>query len=197
MEASPSIPVLGFGADDLTAIATTSPIPDAQAPVTKAGDTASRPHHRYAASVAGRSTILPKALRDVVGPSLEGIPWNPIFPGLWEHRLSDDPEGAGDEARLLCIDAGRAIPSHTHGGLEMTLVLSGGFRDARGHYTVGDVCTADGSVDHRPVADSHEDCICFAVVEAPMRFTGRVGRLLNFIEPHLARAGGPFGFRRS
>jgi putative transcriptional regulator len=48
-----------------------------------------------------------------------------------------------------------------------------------GHYRRGDIAIADQEVDHRPVADREEDCICFAVTDAPIRLTGPVGRLLQ------------------
>ena len=43
----------------------------------------------------------------------------------------------------------------------------------------GDVAEADPSVNHQPVADPGEDCICLAVTDAPLRLTGPFGRLLN------------------
>ena len=50
---------------------------------------------------------------------------------------------------------------------------------------------ADSHVDHRPVADEDEDCLCLIVTDAPLRLTGWLGRLLNpfiriypAIEPH-------------
>jgi putative transcriptional regulator len=65
--------------------------------------------------------------------------------------------------------------------MEMTLLLAGGFSDETGHYLRGDVALADPSVDHRPVADPGEDCLCLAVTDAPLRLTGRFGRYLNFL----------------
>ncbi len=71
------------------------------------------------------------------------------------------------------------MPSHTHAGLELTLVLQGGFCDRTGHFLRGDVAEADSDVDHRPVADDDGPCLCLAVTDAPLRLTGRVGRMLN------------------
>ncbi len=129
-----------------------------------------------------RDPVLPSALREAVGCGIEDVPWQPIFPGIWDYPLPSvgrDRTSQDGEARLLKIGADRAIPSHTHRGLELTLVLSGSFHDIRGSYHRGDVCTADGSVNHRPIADPGRDCICLAVVDAPMRLTGPVGRILN------------------
>jgi putative transcriptional regulator len=76
------------------------------------------------------------------------------------------------------------MPSHTHEGSEITLVLRGGFSDATGHYRRGDIAIADSEVDHRPRADEDEDCICFAVTDAPLRLTGPVARFVQRLLRH-------------
>jgi putative transcriptional regulator len=80
---------------------------------------------------------------------------------------------------LLRIAAGKSIPQHTHEGDELLLVLSGSFEDGRAGYARGDVCAADASVDHAPVADRATDCLCLHVANAPIKLTGPFGRLLN------------------
>ncbi len=77
------------------------------------------------------------------------------------------------------LRAGTGAPRHTHEGTELTLVLEAGFTDALGHYLRGDVEVADSALDHRPVADIDGDCLCLAMADAPLRLTGRLGRLLN------------------
>jgi putative transcriptional regulator len=98
---------------------------------------------------------------------------------LSERRLLTDYPGF--RTVLIRIRAGAAMPRHTHEGHEHTLVLSGGFVDQSGHYTRGDVAFADATVDHRPVADSGGDCLCLAVMDAPLRLTGFPGQLFNFM----------------
>ena len=44
------------------------------------------------------------------------------------------------------------------------------------------IAYADDDVDHRPIADEGEDCLCFAVTEGSLRLTGPVGR---FFAPFL------------
>ena len=95
---------------------------------------------------------------------------------------SFDLKGAGEaEAVLYWINPGRVMPSHTHDGSEVTLVLRGGFSDPTGHYRRGDIAIADSDLDHHPRADEDEDCICFAVIDAPLRLTGTVGRIVQRI----------------
>lgn len=120
------------------------------------------------------TTRLPAPLFDFIGKDVADLPWKTKLPGLKEYRVA---EMDGCSASLLWIRAGMAMPAHTHHGSELTLVLEGGFTDLHGHYVRGDVAYADDDVDHRPVADDDEDCICFAVTEGSLRLTGPIGRL--------------------
>lgn len=122
------------------------------------------------------SSILPAPLRHYLGRDLEAIRWRTKLPGVREFRIEDT--GRGD-ASLIWVRAGRRMPSHTHEGSEVTLVLKGGFSDVTGHYARGDIAIAESDLDHKPVTDAGEDCICFAVTDAPLHLTGPFGRLLD------------------
>lgn len=88
--------------------------------------------------------------------------------------------GAGGAvSRLLFIPPGQAVPNHGHNGLELTLVLQGGFSDTTGHYDVGDVEVADADLDHVPTADQGPPCIVLAATDAPLRFHTFLPRLLQ------------------
>jgi putative transcriptional regulator len=58
-------------------------------------------------------------------------------------------------------------------------VLKGGIVDDDRHYRRGDLMLAGSDHEHRPVAAEDEECICLAVLDAPVRFTGFFTRLLN------------------
>ena len=122
--------------------------------------------------------VLPRPLRDYVAGPLEQLPWKE-FGSLAQVQLL--PDFPGFKTKLLRIRRGAAMPRHTHGGNELTLVLAGGFTDGSGHFLRGDVATANPDTDHIPVADPDEDCYCLAVTDAPLRLTGPVGRYLNFL----------------
>ncbi|MCP8939889.1 ChrR family anti-sigma-E factor [Alsobacter sp. SYSU M60028] len=126
-------------------------------------------------------SVVPPALARYLGRPFGQVPWRKRLPGIREFHV-DAAEGA--EATLYWIAAGRAIPSHTHEGSEITLVLKGSFADASGHYGRGDIAIADSEVDHRPRAGEGEDCICFAVTDAPLRLTGPVGRIVQRLLRH-------------
>lgn len=121
-------------------------------------------------------SVMPNSLRDYLGHDLGAVPWRKVLPGVKEFRLGN---GRDEEATLYWIRAGKRMPSHTHDGSEVTLVLQGGFTDPTGHYARGDVAVADAELDHHPVADDDIDCICFAVTDAPLRLTGPIGRIFQ------------------
>ena len=126
--------------------------------------------------------VVPSILQSFIGVGLDDVKWRTVLPGLKEFRITDRESNV--EASLLRIRPGRRMPSHTHEGTEVTLVLKGGFTDAGGHYCRGDIAIADGEVDHRPRADDHEECICFAVTDAPLRLTGPLGRIWHHLTGH-------------
>jgi putative transcriptional regulator len=120
--------------------------------------------------------IMPRALMHYVGFDLDQVPWRWRMPGLRDYVVS---QASQLEASFIWVKPGRRLPSHTHEGNEITLILKGGFRDASGHYARGDIAIASSDVDHAPIADEGEDCICFAVIDAPLTLTGPVARVFN------------------
>jgi putative transcriptional regulator len=119
---------------------------------------------------------IPQPLRGYLDRPLSDLPWR-------RRGSISDVElmrgQAGHATRLLWIRAGAAAPRHTHEGSELTLVLKGSFHDGQGHFRPGDVEEADSQVDHRPIADDAEDCLCLTVTDAPLKLTSPIGRLIN------------------
>lgn len=111
--------------------------------------------------------VLPAPLQDYVGGDLAAVRWRPVGMGVRQAILRT---GGTGRARLLYIPAGVAVPDHGHNGRELTLVLQGAFRDEDGRFARGDVECADEAVEHTPVAEAGEDCICLAVTDAPLKF---------------------------
>ncbi|WP_158043489.1 ChrR family anti-sigma-E factor [Skermanella pratensis] len=123
---------------------------------------------------------LPRPLRDYVGGDLDAVRWKRLIRGVDLYDIPVGSTGGGRiKARLMRIKGGVAVPQHTHEGIELTLVLAGGFSDASGHYRRGDLACSDAEVDHRPVADEGADCVCVTLTDAPLRLTGPLMRLLN------------------
>jgi putative transcriptional regulator len=121
--------------------------------------------------------IFPAPLLNYVGPDLAAIKWRSLGMGVRQAILST--KGKGGSARLLYIPAGQAVPDHGHRGMELTLVLQGAFRDDAHRFARGDIEIADESNVHTPIAEDGADCICLAVTDAPLRFSGMIPRLLQ------------------
>jgi putative transcriptional regulator len=128
---------------------------------------------------AGRDAqnATPALLRRLMAGDFSDLSWKKITDTLRTTQIR-----TGDktfEFSLLHIKAGGEIPAHNHHGSEMTLVLQGGFEDAHGAYHPGDFIYRSGSDEHAPRAFADEDCICLAVLDAPLRFTGWKHRWMN------------------
>ncbi|WP_439118663.1 ChrR family anti-sigma-E factor [Marivita sp.] len=126
------------------------------------------------ASAMVQDDVLPAPLVDYVGGGLENVRWRSAGMGVKQAIL---PTSKHATARLLYIPAGTAIPDHGHHGLELTLVLKGAFQDEGGYFGRGDIEVASEDLNHTPVADISEDCICLAVTDAPLKFKGLVPRI--------------------
>jgi putative transcriptional regulator len=130
---------------------------------------------------AAADNVFPPSLARFLGVSSSDVPWRSVLPGVREWTIS---HADGVEAKLYWVKAGRAMPSHTHEGQEVTLLLQGGFTDQAGHYRRGDIAVADHDLDHKPIADQDEDCICFAVTDAPLRLTGPIATFFRSLFRH-------------
>ena len=124
----------------------------------------------------GEPSGLPAPLRDYLPASMDALPWKRLAAGIEQAVLL---QARGIRARLLRIGAGIVVPAHGHGGMEMTMVLQGGFADLGRDYAPGDVSMADQQVVHSPAADGSETCLCLAVTDGPLKLTGLVGLLVN------------------
>lgn len=127
-------------------------------------------------ATAGRDPQLPAPLAALLPDRLERLAWRRRLPGLKDWDL---PALTGGKARLMWVAGKTAIPRHTHRGLELTLVLEGAFRDGATRFAAGDLQIADEGIDHRPTVTDAAACLCLVVTDAPVRLTGRVGRLFN------------------
>ncbi|MCK4276985.1 ChrR family anti-sigma-E factor [Methyloceanibacter sp.] len=121
---------------------------------------------------------LPRPLGRLVTAPLDAIAWKSVAPGVAVHRLPTSKAARGS-LTLLKIAPGKKIPEHGHGGMEITLVLTGSYRDALGRFGPGDVADLDEDIEHQPVVDSDEPCICLVASEAPTRFKSFFGRLFQ------------------
>ncbi len=104
--------------------------------------------------------------------------WKWMGPGVRWQPISAPND---DSARVFLLKAapGTRMPHHTHTGTELTLVLSGAFSHVGGRYGPGDLDEADGSIEHQPIVELGEDCICLVAMDGNLRLLGFVGRMLQ------------------
>ena len=128
-------------------------------------------------NVSNDNKLLPLPLRNYAQDIDSPKSWKRIGIGLSEQAINfGDDFGS---TKLYKISPGCSVPSHSHDGNEVTLVLSGGFTDEYGTYGPGDISIQETGAVHKPVADEDGECIVLAVNEGPIVLTGPVGRLLN------------------
>lgn len=119
--------------------------------------------------------ILPAPLVDYTGGNLATVKWRPLGMGVRQAILRTGDTGS--TVRLLAIPGGVAMPDHSHSGLELTLVLQGAFHDQADRFARGDVEVADASLEHTPVAEAGQTCICLAATTGPLKFNALLPRL--------------------
>ncbi len=122
--------------------------------------------------------LMPPSLKRYTGLDLDSIPWKWLAPGIQHHRIAL-PENSKGDLRLLKIKPGKRLPEHGHGGMELTLILKGAYTDCVGRFRVGDVADLDEEIEHQPIADEAEGCICLAATERPARYKGPIAKLLQ------------------
>ena len=131
----------------------------------------------YASSSEWSAGRTPPILQRLMSGDLSDLVWKKVTRTLRISYLkTGDPHY---EFALYHIKAGGRIPEHTHRGSEMTLVLEGGFSDADGSYHQGDFLLRQPGDIHAPTAVQSEDCICLAVLDSPLKFTGWPYRWMN------------------
>ncbi len=123
--------------------------------------------------IEGKEFTLPRALQhhqDKIGP------WSRL-PG--KLKRAHVATGSQSKMNFIYMDADSALPQHTHGGQEITLVLAGEFVDEHGTYGPGDFIVQTSADQHSPRTLPGQDCLCLALLDAPLRFTSGLATLLN------------------
>ncbi len=118
---------------------------------------------------------LPRALKERrIGPRRF------VLPGMWVAQVRSN---APDRWRTYLLHAGQGqrLLEHDHRGPEMTVILSGAFRDALGVYRAGDFVEANAGGSHRPAVEGDEACLCLISAEGGVKVEG----LARLLQPYL------------
>jgi putative transcriptional regulator len=104
--------------------------------------------------------------------------WKWIAPSVHVRRV-ELPYRSDTRVFLLKSGPGTKMLQHTHTGIEMTCVLSGAFRQEGGHYGPGDFDLGDETIDHQPVVEPGQDCICLVAMLGDLQLKGLIGRVVQ------------------
>ncbi len=124
------------------------------------------------------SAIDESVLMRLLGRELSDVHWKRLGFGIWHYPIHLSPGSPGD-LRLIKVAPGQVMPEHGHGGSELTLVLDGAYSDETGRYRTGDVSDLGDDIDHRPISDPNEGCICLIASERKARFKDVVSRIFQ------------------
>jgi putative transcriptional regulator len=119
---------------------------------------------------------IPTALQPYFGESYRALKWRWMGPGMHFIRRTGP---SGGNLLMLRIGPGKRLPVHSHGGSEITQILSGAYDDALGHFGPGDVADLDSETEHQPITSTGVPCICVSALDAPLRFQGWLARRLQ------------------
>ncbi|WP_299949553.1 ChrR family anti-sigma-E factor [Hyphomonas sp. BRH_c22] len=120
-------------------------------------------------------SALPEPIRRAAGASSR---WKASVPGIRRMSLEID---SPMHVELYRIEPGAAVPRHSHAGIELTLVIAGGFSDALGSYGPGDLVVNGPDDTHRPVGDEGDICFALALRDGGLKFTGPLGMIQRLL----------------
>ena len=126
---------------------------------------------------AATRRLVPPPLLRYLDSNLDDLPWRSVGRMFQEFRLPLANKNV--KASLMKLRPGSLMPRHTHRGHEITLVLAGGYQDGDEQYARGDFSAKDAEHMHQPIVDDDGECLCLVVLDAPLKLTGPVGRLIN------------------
>lgn len=104
--------------------------------------------------------------------------WQWVAPRVHLRRI-ELPEESPTRVFLLRSGPGTKMLQHSHTGIELTCVLSGAFAHEGGYFGPGDFDLGDDTVDHQPMVQDGEDCICFVAMQGDLRLNGFLGRVMQ------------------
>jgi len=135
---------------------------------------------RPAARAARPDTVVPEPLRRYVGDDLSRLEWQTALPGVRLAPVAMTGADDGSRVQLMRMEGGRTIPRHGHDGMELVVVLEGGFSDEHGSYRTGDVAILHTGSEHAPRAHA-EGCLCLAVNMERSAMTGPMDCFLGLM----------------
>lgn len=128
-------------------------------------------------SKIGDRTV-PRPLGRLLPGPIESLEWRTVAPGVKQFFLDKQPKQEG-AFRLLRLEPGVTLCSHTHTERELTYVVRGSYQDEVGRFKAGDIADLDDHVEHQPAVDTDEVCIALIATDAPVKFTTMIGKIMQ------------------
>ncbi|MGD9979645.1 MAG: ChrR family anti-sigma-E factor [Hyphomonadaceae bacterium] len=132
------------------------------------------------ANVMGRlNEVAPATAKPDIRPFIDRLSVKPkkwVAPGVWVAGVNT-PHAPNNRVYLLSVVAGGLTARHEHSGAEFCTVLKGAYRDELGLFAAGDFAAAYNELNHQPVVEGSETCVCLFATEGRLRPQGLLGRL--------------------
>jgi putative transcriptional regulator len=128
-----------------------------------------------------RTASMPRADAPAIPDFVRRYPigkWQWVAPRVHLRRI-ELPEDSPTRVFLLRSGPGTKMLQHSHTGIELTCVLSGAFAHDGGYFGPGDFDLGDDTVDHQPMVQEGEDCICLVAMQGDLRLNGFLGRVMQ------------------
>jgi putative transcriptional regulator len=112
-------------------------------------------------------------------PLMQRLPLKPkkwVAPGVWVAAV-DTPHAQNNRVYVLSVAPGSPTARHEHSGLEYCTVLKGAYRDEVGLFRAGDFAAAGDHLNHQPVIEGDEHCVCLFATEGRLKPQGILGRM--------------------
>jgi putative transcriptional regulator len=131
------------------------------------------------ANVMARLDAAPAPAANDRRPFLQRLPlrskkW--VAPGVWVAAV-DTPHAPNNRVYVLSVAPGMPTARHEHSGAEFCTVLKGAYRDEIGLFAAGDFAAAYDDLNHQPVVQGDEACVCLFATEGRLKPQGFFGRI--------------------
>jgi putative transcriptional regulator len=123
--------------------------------------------------------ITPIQVQADTRPLLDRLPLKPrkwVAPGVWVAGV-DTPHAANNRVYVLSVGPGMPTARHEHSGAEFCTVLTGAYRDELGLFSAGDFAAAESDLNHQPMVEGDEACVCLFATEGRLKPKGLIGRI--------------------
>ena len=131
------------------------------------------------AAVFPQDVHMPSCIEEyIVCRTGSNLRWRSVYPGVQTFLLP--LECRRSAAHVFRFEPGHSAPKHSHGGLEITLVLDGAFSDGEDFHQQGSLMVMDlGDAPHAPKACNTNGCVCITVSSGDLHMVNPLLRMLS------------------